>query len=266
MADSTETRKERRASARVDRDRAAQAARARRRQRLWILGGVLALVTAIVVVIAIASGGDDKPDLKAGEQLPGQFEANARFAGIPQDGITLGDPRAPLTLVEFADLQCPFCRDFARDVLPAIVADYVRSGKVKLVFRNVAFISQDSNTAALMAAAAGRQDKLWEFVDIFYANQGAEGSGYVTDEFLRDVGSAVRGLDVEQAMQDRNLPATQTQINDAHTAWQTAGFTGTPSFLLGPTGGTLEAMLRDNEAPTVALVTERINEALSRQG
>src|SRR6185436_17990286 len=205
MADSTETRKERRASARVERERAAQAAQTRRRQRLWILGGALALAAVVVVVIALASGGSDTPKKKAGEVVPGQTEANALVAGIPQRGIVLGDPRAPVTFVEFADLQCPFCREYTQRTMTTLVNEYVRTGKMKMEFRNVAFIGTDSARAAQMAAAAGLQNKLWPFIDIFYANQGEENSGYVTDEYLTRIAKAVRGLDVQQAMTDRDL-------------------------------------------------------------
>jgi len=244
MENSGQTRSERRATARAERDRAA-AARARQRQRLWILGGVLALAAVVVAIVAIASSGggsSDKPKLKAGESLPGQTEANARFAGIPQDGITLGDPKAPVTLVEFADLQCPFCRQYTTNVMPTLVAEYVKTGKVKMVFRNVTIIDQDSHLAAEMAAAAGLQNKLWPYIDIFYANQGEEHSGYITDAFLERIGRAVRGLDVDRAMTDRKLPKIQSQLTEAQTEMQIAGFQGTPSFLVGPTGGRLEAL------------------------
>lgn len=244
MESSGQTRSERRAAARAERDRAA-AARARQRQRLWILGGVLALAAVVVVVIALAGGGgggNDKPALRAGETLPGQAEANARFAGIPQRGITLGDPRAPVTMVEFADLQCPFCRQYTEAVMPTLVADYVRSGKVKMMFRNVTIIDQDSHLAAEMAAAAGLQNKLWQYIDIFYANQGEEHSGYITDAFLERIGRAVRGLDVNRAMADRKLPRIQTQLSEAQAEMSLNGFQGTPGFLVGPTGGRLETL------------------------
>jgi protein-disulfide isomerase len=263
MADSTDTRKERRATARAERDRAAQAAQARRRQRLWILGGALALAVVIVAVIAIAStGGDDTPAARKGEIIPGQIETNARFAGIPQRGIAIGDPDAPVTLVEFADLQCPFCRTYATGVMPAIVDRYVRTGRLRMEFRNVAFIGNDSLRGAQMAAAAGLQNKLWQYVDLFYLNQGEENSGYVSDEFLTRIGRAVRGLDVQQAMADRGLPAVQRALTEAQTEWTVAGFSGTPAFLLGPTGGRLEAMLGEQVAPTVDNVSQAIEAAL----
>lgn len=243
MENSGQTRSERRATARAERDRAA-AARARQRQRLWILGGVVALAAVIVAVIAIAAGGggSSTPAKKAGESLPGQLEANARFAGIPQDNITLGDPRAPVTLVEFADLQCPYCRQYTTNVMPTLVADYVRAGKVKMVFRNVSILGTDSTTAAQMAAAAGMQNKLWPFIDIFYANQGEENTGYVTEEFLTRIARAVRGLDVQKALSDRTAASIQRELTEAQTQMTINGFQGTPSFLVGRTGGRLDAL------------------------
>ena len=264
MADSTDTRKERRATARAERDRAAEA-QARRRQRLWILGGVLALAVVVVVVIALSASSDSgTPARKAGEILPGQIETNARFAGIPQRGIVVGRPNAPVTLVEFADLQCPFCRNYTTNVMPSIVDRYVRSGKLKMEFRNVSFIGNDSLRAAQMAGAASLQNKLWQFVDLFYTNQGEENSNYVTDDFLTRIGSAVRGLDVQKALTDRTLPSVQRAMTEAQTEWTTAGFSGTPSFLLGPTGGRLEAILGQQVAPTVDNVSQAIDNALSQ--
>ncbi|HMJ04048.1 MAG TPA: thioredoxin domain-containing protein [Conexibacter sp.] len=262
MADSTDTRKERRAAAREERDRAAEASRQRQRQRIWLLGGALALAAVVVVAIALATGGDDRPEVRSGETIAGQTEANERFAGIAQDGISVGDPRAPVTLVEFADLQCPFCRDYTQQVMPALV-DYVRAGDLRMVFQNVAFIGTDSARGAQMAAAAGRQDKLWQFIDIFYANQGEENSGYVTDDFLRRVGGGVEGLDVDRAMDDRGLPEIQRQLDEAQTEWQSAGFTGTPSFLVGPTGGRLDAL--EIQSFDAGEFTGAIDRALAQQ-
>lgn len=261
MADSTDTRKERRASARAERDRAASTASARQRQRLWVIGGALVIAVVVVAAIAIASGGSSKPAKKAGEKIPGQIESNALFAGIPQNGITLGDPRAPVTMVEFADLQCPYCREYTEQSLSTLVTDYVRTGKVKMIFRNVAFIGNDSVTAARMAAAAAMQNKLWTFIDLFYTNQQEENSGYVTDAFLRRVASGVTGLNVARAMSDRNLPQITRQLDEAQTQWTSNGFSGTPSFLLGPTGGRLDAINVTSLGP--AQFTSAIDKALA---
>lgn len=220
-----------------------QAVSSRQRRRLWQLGGALALAAVIVAAIVVAAGsGEDTPKLRKGESLPGQIEANARFAPLPQKGIEIGNPKAPLTLVEFVDLQCPFCQQYTLNVLPTLIASYVRTGKLKMEFRNVAFISEDSIRAAQMAAAAGLQNKLWQFIEIFYVNQGEEKSGYVTDEFLRKIGHAVKGLDVEKAMANRGVAAVTKQLSDAQTQWRSNGFAGTPSFLIGRTGGTLRPL------------------------
>ena len=78
------------------------------------------------------------------------------LAGIPQSGIYLGNPAAPVPLVEFADLQCPFCREYTLQTLPQLVQDYVRTGKVRMEFRNLSFLGKDSVTAGRAAAAARR--------------------------------------------------------------------------------------------------------------
>lgn len=267
MADTSSTRRERRATARAERQERerAEAARARQRKRLFQLGGALALAAAIIVVIVIATGGggdDNTPTKQAGESMAGQREAIALFRGIEQRGTALGDPRAPITLIEFADLQCPFCRDFAMQSLPTIVNDYVKTGRVKLEFRDLAFIGTDSTRGAQMAEAVGLQNRLWEFIDIFYANQGAENEGYVTDEFLRDVAGAIPGVDVERAMADRGTERVQRLLADAQAEATQNGISATPSFLVGPTGGELEPLEVQSLDP--GEFTAALDEALAR--
>ena len=76
----------------------------------------------------------------------------------------LGDPGAPNTLIEFADLQCPFCAEFSNEVLASVVDDYVRQGELNMDIQALTFIGEDSLEAARMAEAAGTQKKLWDFV------------------------------------------------------------------------------------------------------
>lgn len=246
MADNSETRKERRTAARAERaarERAA-AARARQRKRLWQLGGLAGIVVVIVAVIVIATSGgsssDGKPTLQVGESVPGQKAAAALFAGIPQSGLTLGKPDAPYTMEEFADLQCIYCKQYTNTSQATVIDRYVRTGKLKIVFRNLTIIGTDSLRAAQMAGEVAKQDKLWQYADIFYANQGQENSGYVTDDFLRKIGGGVAGLDVTKAMNDRGSADVQKQLTQAEQLATQYGVNGTPSFVIGRTGGTLK--------------------------
>jgi protein-disulfide isomerase len=211
----------------------------RRRRRLLLLGGLLVVAIAVVAAgIGISqSGSEDEPaPPEPGGQIQGVAETTAEFRGIPQDGVTLGRPDAPVTLTEFADLQCPFCRDYALEVMPVLIERYVRPGRMKMVFRNLAFIGPESEEAARLAAGAGAQDKLWETTDLIYRNQGPENSGWVTPEFLESVADAVPGLDADAALSAAEQPAADAQLRAAAAQAQRAGIDSTPSFLLGRTG------------------------------
>ncbi len=158
--------------------------------------------------------------------------------GIPQHGITLGNPNAPVTLVWFGDLQCPICREFHAAVFSTLVNNYVRTGKVKLVWRNLAFIGPDSTTAAQVAGAAGLQNRIWQFVSLFYYNQQEENSGYVTPSFLKEIASGA-GVNWNKANTDRYSPTMSAQMAAANQlANNTLPQIATPSFLLGKTGTT----------------------------
>jgi len=205
-----------------------------RTRRLAILGGVaIAAVVLVVAVVLIAgSGSSDAP-------APNQRAIAQQLDGIPQDGITLGRSDAPLTIVEYGDLQCPICAEFSRAVLPGVIDDYVRTGKARLQFRNLAFLGPDSERMARFAAAAGEQDKLWNVVELIYANQGQENTGYADDDFLRTIGSGVGGLDVERAMDRRDSEAAGSALAEADRLAQTAGVNATPTIFVGRSGGGL---------------------------
>lgn len=245
MSSPNPSKKDRRDAARAEREAQEQAAAAAaaRKRRLGILGGIVAGATALIVAIVLITGGDgDKPAGPGNGAVAGVTESTAMLDGVPQSGAILGNPKAPVTMVEFADLQCPYCKDYSLQTLPRIVQDYVRAGKVRLELRLLTFLGPDSVRGSAVAQQAGEQDRLWNFVDIFYYNQGEEQTGYATDEFLREIAGAVPGLDTEKAFA---TPVTSTPSATDAAADALArkyGVTGTPSFVVGPTGGALKVV------------------------
>jgi protein-disulfide isomerase len=213
------------------------------RNRFLVIGAVVlvVVVAAVVAGTLVASGGDDDDGggSTTGVELAGADETRALLQGIPQDGTAIGAPDAPVTLVEFADLQCPFCAQWATDAFPDLVADYVRPGKLRIEFRGLTFIGPDSEKALRAALSAGEQDQLWHTVELLYQNQGAENSGWVSDELLDAVATSAM-LDAGPWRDGFDSAAVDQGIQSAAQEATTAGINSTPSFLLGPTGGTLE--------------------------
>ena len=105
-------------------------------------------------------------------KVPGAAATIALFKGVPQTLNVVGKKTAPVTMIEFADLQCPYCRDYTKNALPALVTKYVRTGKAKFVFSGMHFLGPDSDKALRAVYAAGLQDHLWEMLDLLYKSQG----------------------------------------------------------------------------------------------
>jgi protein-disulfide isomerase len=206
-----------------------------RRQRAWLLGASAVVAVAIVAfAIAIGRAGGGTAGTTTGTP-EGIAATRALFAGIPQQGKRLGKPRAPVTVTEFADLQCPFCGKATREQLPEVVRRYVRTGRVKLVFQNLAFLGSDSLDGARMAAAAALQDRLWQFVDLVYRNQGEENAGWLNDAYLGRV-AAGAGLNVRRAFADSRTALVVAQLEQAKAAAKRARVGETPTFVIARQG------------------------------
>jgi protein-disulfide isomerase len=246
------TKRERRdeaRAARMEAERAAAASSLRRRRLrtlLLVLAGAAVLVIAGIVVSG--SSNSDKAKSRPGAAqkaagssgpIPGQKESSEMLAGIQQDGINLGNPGAPVRLVEFADLQCPYCREYSLQTLPTLVQDYVRTGKVRMEFRDLAFLGKDSVTAGRHAAGAAQQNRLWNFIDVFYFNQGEENSGYVTPSFLHSIDKAA-GVDSAKSDAFAATDASLTPIKVANTLGDQLGVESTPTIFVAKRGGALK--------------------------
>ena len=246
-----QTKSEKQAVARAARQQATQAGQssADRNKRLWQLGGILVVAAAIVVVIVLVAGGGSSSKTDS-SKLTGAAEIQTNLAGIPQAGLVIGNATAPLTLVEFADLKCPVCREFDVNSLPTIIKNYVRTGKLKFEVRLLHFLDQttsgtpDSENAARFAQATGLQHKGMNFIELWYYNQQDEATAYATPDYLTKLGNAISGLDSAKATQAAKLPIWPKVFDKNDLEFRTSGFTGTPSFLFGKTGtklGTLTA-------------------------
>jgi protein-disulfide isomerase len=198
------------------------------------MGSRTSSLAAVVVVAAIlvSSCGGDEPATPAGGAAAATPAVERLYEGIPQDGVRLGDADAPATLIEFADLQCPFCAQYSVDVMPSVVRDYVRSGRIGYELRIRAFLGRDSVRAAGAAAVAARADRLYEFADLFYRNQGPENSGYVTNAFVRRIAEQVPGLPVDRVIAAANDPLAQPLVHRAQALAERLGSSGTPDFYL----------------------------------
>ncbi len=173
-------------------------------------------------------------------KAPGAAATAALFHGIPQQLNQLGNPKAKVTMIEFADPQCPFCRQYELDTLPAIVREYVRTGKVKLVYFGIPIIGANSEQGLRAIYAAGLQNRLWNFSHLLYRSQGAENSGWITDDLLRRIGNSIPGFDTARMMADRQSSDVENALAASAQQATNGRVDRTPTFFAGPTGGTLQ--------------------------
>jgi protein-disulfide isomerase len=185
---------------------------------------------------------------------------SALLADIPQSANALGSVTAPVALQYFADLECPYCRDFTLEALPSIISRWVRPGDLRIEYHALETATREPEVflaQQVAALAAGKQDKAWQFVETFSREQGEEGSGYVTDRFLEGIASEVPGLDLSQWNRDRSDPQLAEKIAaDAHAA-QAAGLNGTPSFLIGRSAGAITEFAA-TDATSIDAAMERL--------
>ncbi|MCW3027607.1 MAG: hypothetical protein JWN81_818 [Solirubrobacterales bacterium] len=212
--------------------------------RLGIVGGGVIVIIS-VILIATGSSGGTRPLVAHSKAATETVNAvTSLVGGIPQSGNILGDPKAPATLQYYADLECPVCQQFSTTgALPAIIQKWVRPGKLKIEYVALETATREPevfNTQQVAALAAGRQNRMWQFVELFYNEQGEENSGYVTESYIQNLARQVPGLNFQQWAAARSDPSLANQLVTDAQAARNAGFNGTPAFLLGRTGHALQ--------------------------
>jgi protein-disulfide isomerase len=200
-------------------------------------GGSGGIVTQSDMVNLPATGNQNAPIA-----LPGAAEANNLFKGIPQNGLTLGNPKAPVTMEMFIDVQCPVCDDYEVNHLPGVVNKYIRTGKVQLHLKPWAFLGgngSQSFTGRLGLIAAAQQNKGFQYAKVLYDNQGTEETGWLTGQEMAHIAASVTGLKLAQWRDDTNGSAVKDTANAVDKLAKQGNVTGTPTILVGPTGGKL---------------------------
>jgi protein-disulfide isomerase len=237
-----------------------------------VLAGAAATIAVLAVGVALAfalTGGSSSSSSgtmptrgSLVNALPGAGLADRLFKGIPQHGNVLGSPKAPVTMIEYIDLQCPACRALETEIMPSVIPKYVRSGKVRVEARPIVAIGPDSQRGVSAALAAARQNRLFNLAQVLYLNQGPENGGWLNDEIVRSAAPSIPGLDVPAFLKARHSSSVRSQakrFEDEATADQVSG---TPAIYVGKTGGVLHDV-SPNVVPSVATLSAALDRALS---
>lgn len=205
---------------------------------LAIAGTLLALAAAAVVLVVAFRGGDSKETSvpargSLANALPGAVETQQLLKGIPQSGNVLGEPSAPVTVYEYVDPQCPYCRQFETEAMPTLIERYVRTGKAKIELRPIAFIGLDSERGRAALIAGAEQNKMFNVAQLLFLNQGAENSGWLSDDLVEHVAASIPGVDVPRLLEDRNASSVADKAGAFDADASTDGVRSTPTILVG---------------------------------
>jgi protein-disulfide isomerase len=221
--------------------------------------GVIVLVAAVALVFAF-TGGSSSP-VTTTTKLPDAGVVTQLFKGIPQRGNVLGSPKAPVTMIEYIDLQCPACRAFETEIMPSVIPKYVRTGKVKVEARPVVAIGPDSERGRRAMQAAGLQNRAFDFAQLLYFNQGAENGGWLNDAMVQAAASSIPGLDVAALLKAQDSATVLAQLKQVDAQSTADKLSSTPTIYVGKTGGAMHEVT-PRFIPSVAQLSAALDNAL----
>lgn len=221
-------------------------AAADRRRRLRLLGGGLAVV-ALLVAAVVGFGAFQRDPAEqgstttvAGHTIRGASETAALLRGLPQHGTTLGDPRAPVTILLVSDLKCPHCQRHALTTQRELVDRLVRSRRARLTLqlvnqRDAARATSDGERARRAAYSLVGSNRFWSFVQTGFWNQGPTDREWATEPFLRAIATAAPGVDPTELVIDPG-PASASGIAAADRLARRLRTDETPSLYVAARG------------------------------
>jgi len=205
------------------------------RRRLAAFVPVLLIVGILAVVGVLGFGGGAGISKAQVRQEVAQL-----LDGIPQEDAFLGSPKAPIAVWVYGDLECPTVKRFVEKYLPSFVDKWVRTGVVRVRYHSLETDTKDERVffeQEIAALAAGRQDRMWNFLLTFARQQGEPRTDYATEEFIAGIASQVPGLNLSRWKEDRLDPLLSKQVALGVFRAHKQGFQGTPSFSIGYSSG-----------------------------
>jgi protein-disulfide isomerase len=215
--------------------------RAAKQRRLYFFGGAVAVAIVVAVILILVNRDDGN------SSFPAVVSAASTNANIPFDGTTLGDPNAPVTVVEYGDYQCPGCAQFAANDQQKLIDDYVATGKVKFEFHAFPFLDRklslnadgtvsssgdgESIRAAEASLCAVDQNAFWPYHDTMYTNHNGENEGAYSESRLLDM-AAVIGLDRDAFASCLDAGTHKADVETLYAESNQAGVQQTPSFAI----------------------------------
>jgi protein-disulfide isomerase len=228
-----------------------------------VLIAAVVIVTTGAIVLSLTVGSSKKAatESPAGPAPTIAAGSLGLVNGIEQHGLVLGNPKAKVTLTEYIDTSCPVCRSYFLTTSPTVARRYVRTGKVKIEARMMAFVGPSSTRGRQLLLAAARQNKAWQFAELVYNNQGDETTAWLTDSVARAMAAKILGLSIGKLFSDASSTAIQAQATKEDAQAKADGVNGTPTFVLTAKNG--KRYLLGSGNPGVAPFVKALNHALA---
>jgi protein-disulfide isomerase len=196
-----------------------------KRQRLMT---ILAVVFVAVVVVGILIA----PSIQRTLAPIGEFVIPEPVSVPNPSRNAMGDPNAPVKIIEYSDFQCPACKQFHELTMPDMIENYVEPGQVFFEYRSMGFwIGPESVRAAEATYCAADQERFWDYHNILFENQGLENSNNYSDKRLVAFAEALN-LDMETFIACLDDRKYEDELNQDRIDGQALGVDGTPSFLI----------------------------------
>jgi protein-disulfide isomerase len=229
MTDKKNKKADQLASRRQQRKMAQQQAEQRKKvMRIGAIALAAILIAGIVILLA-------RPE-------PDRFGPVKAVAApdpsIPQQGLFIGDPNAPLTIIEYGDYQCPWCEKFNTEGFPPMLEEYIKTGQVRFEFRPFSFLGRESTQAARAAFCADEQGQFWAMHELIYGNHDGENQGAYADKRLREM-AVLAGLDMGAYDSCMDSQRSLDKVEAANKVARDNGISSTPTIIIGdgePTG------------------------------